>query len=223
MTYAVSFSGGKDSTLALDRAVRDGVDVGYLFTFFHHGSRRVRFHGTPIDAVRAQADALGLELVAAPVGMEPDDYERIYDHTLDVLRRRGVSGIVCGNLHLQDVRDWAERHSCEHGLQHVEPLWGTAPPMILRELLARGYSARIVSIDSSRLPAELLGLVIDETIAQQLLDADSVDPAGENGEYHTFVHDGPLFGEPVAHRLGKVVTFGDHMLVDTILVDAGAP
>ena len=159
MRYALSWSGGKDSTLALDRARRAGLDVACLFNIYEGSSGRVRFHGVRAELIAAQASALGLPLVAAHT--HPDDYETVFLRLLDQFRSEGIGGVMFGNIHLADIRAWYEERTTSRGFAHTEPLWGEAPGDLIREFVARGYLARIVSIDLARARPESLGAPLD--------------------------------------------------------------
>src|SRR5690606_21919544 len=104
MIHALSWSGGKDAMLALDRAVRRGLDVRFLFNIHEGSSGRVRFHGVRRELIAAQADALGLELIETHT--DPGDYESALIGVLETLKARGVGSVLFGNIHLEDIRDW---------------------------------------------------------------------------------------------------------------------
>src|SRR3954468_17446829 len=106
MPYALMSSGGKDSTLALDRAQRQGLEVSFLANIYEGSTGRVRFHGVRHELIQRQADALGLELGTAHTS--PQNFEPVFLEVLEPLRGRGCGGIVFGNIHLADVRAWYE-------------------------------------------------------------------------------------------------------------------
>ena len=213
--WAVSWSGGKDSMLALDRAVRAGLDIRYLVTLYDPALGRVRFHGTPIAVLEGQAAALGCELLALAAPW--NRFDRVFRDGLDALIRRGVTGIIFGNIHLADVRAWYEERVVGHGLRHHEPLWGGAPLALLEEVIARGYSAHLVSVDTTRLPTSWLGRALDAACAAELALRPGDDPCGERGEYHTLVTDGPLFHQPLSVRSGVTHADGHFLLLDSEL------
>lgn len=210
--WAVSWSGGKDSTLALDRAVRSGLHVRHLFTLYDPISARVRFHGTPIPILQLQADALGLDLLAVAAPWER--FDAVFAEGLAELAHRGITGLIFGNIHLADVRAWYEERVIAHGFRHYEPLWGNAPATLLQEVIDRGYNAHLVCIDGTCLPSSWLGRVLDAGCASELSLRPLVDPCGERGEYHTFVTNGPLFRHPLAVRFGAVHRDGAFTLLD---------
>ncbi|GAC1382122.1 MAG: diphthine--ammonia ligase [Ktedonobacteraceae bacterium] len=212
--FALSFSGGKDSMLALDRVVRGGKRVDYLVTLYDAASERVRFHGVPIALIQAQAEMLGISLLS--YATTPETFETTFLQSLVDLRKRGVSSIVFGNIHLADVRAWYEERTTAAEMTHIEPLWGDAPAILVRECIVRGYQATLTCIEQARARADWLGARLTEELVQDF-EAAGIDACGEYGEYHTFVSAGPLFACPLSIKLGEVVTMAGYQLVDIIL------
>jgi uncharacterized protein (TIGR00290 family) len=211
-SLALSWSGGKDSTLALDRALRGGLPVHHLFNLYDADSERVAFHGVRAQLIRRQAERLGLGILQLPVPR--GEFERVFLDGLDRLRALGVTGIAFGNIHLADVRAWYEERTRARGFEHVEPLWGEPPHALVAEFLARGYRALLVSVDLARGRREWLGRELTPAFAAEIATVESVDVAGENGEYHTYVFDGPLFGSRIPLRSGDVFEDRGHCLLD---------
>jgi uncharacterized protein (TIGR00290 family) len=209
---ALSFSGGKDSVLALDRAIRQGLQVDLLVTMYDETSQRVRFHGVPLALIQAQANALGIPLLAYPT--TPETFEAVFLQALQDLRQRDITTLIFGNIHLADVRAWYEERTTAAGLIHREPLWGDPPGKLVREFLARGYTAVLTCIEEARTEPAWLGAPLTEELVQAFEQA-GIDPCGERGEYHTFVHAGPLFSAPLAFRLGQRISQSGFQLIDT--------
>jgi diphthine-ammonia ligase len=216
MRYALSFSGGKDSTLALHRVRSEGYDVACLFNIFEGSSGRVRFHGTRSSLIAAQAASVGIPLLQDST--HPDDYETVLLRVLDRLQGDGIGGIVFGNLHLPDIRAWYEERVTARGLQHVEPLWLEPGRTLLEEFVELGFRARIVSVDLKITPEAWLGRIIDRAFIEDVASRPSIDPSGERGEYHTFVESGPLFQNPFLTRPGERVEMEGHALLDMELI-----
>jgi uncharacterized protein (TIGR00290 family) len=212
MAFAVMWSGGKDSTLALDRLVRAGRDVRFLFNLYDAESRRVRFHGVRRELIQRQAEALRMPLLQRPT--LPDTFEAVFLDGLRMLQERGVTRIAFGDIHLADVRAWYEERTTGLGLGHVEPLWGEEPATLVAELLGRRYRAILTSISEPG-RREWLGRELDATLAGDITRS-GVDPAGEHGEYHTFVFDGPLFTNAIAVLPGDVVEAEGHAQIDLV-------
>ncbi|HEV8656080.1 MAG TPA: diphthine--ammonia ligase [Candidatus Limnocylindria bacterium] len=198
--YALMWSGGKDSALALWRARREGLNVDWLVNVYDRATERVRFHATPIEAIALQAQAAGVSLVSVPTDWET--FDASLRETLATLARQGCRGIVFGDIHLADVRAWYEERTRAAGLEHVEPLWGDAPSALLSEFVAIGGRAVLTCVETAKLDASWLGRVIDERFVRDIA-AMGVDPCGENGEYHSFAYSGPFFGAAVPWRAGE--------------------
>ncbi len=214
---ALSFSGGKDSMLALDRAIRRGWPVSYLVNLYDGGSERVRFHGVRKTLIQAQADALGIPLLSYPT--QPENFEPVFLSALAELRERGVDAIIFGNIHLADVRAWYEERTTAQGLLHLEPIWGEPVDALVREVLERGYHAIVTSVELARAKERWLGQPLSEALLAECAAA-KIDLCGERGEYHTFVSDGPLFRQPVPIRLGEQVSLPGYALIDLVLASS---
>ena len=211
------WSGGKDSTLALDAAVAAGYDVTLLVNLYDLSSGRVRFHGVRRELIQRQATSLGIPLLQRAATAA--DFEAVFLRALGELRARGKTAVVFGNIHLADVRAWYEERTRGHGFDHIEPLWGTPPGAVLDRLLERGYRARITSVDVTRAPREWLGRIIDAELARALQSHPGLDAAGEAGEYHTLVEGGPLFITSLRTRVGAVFDAETHVLIDVLTDD----
>lgn len=192
--YALMWSGGKDSALALHRARTSGLDVTRLLNFYDSASGRVRFHATRSEMVRDQAGALGLELWAE--GTSWEEMPAALEKLLRRLKSSGFTGVVFGDIHLADVRAWYEERVTAAGLEHVEPLWGAQPRSLLQEFVDIGGRSIVTCVDLDRLDTSWLGRVIDERFVEDIA-ATGADACGENGEYHSFAFAGPMFGRSV--------------------------
>jgi len=196
------WSGGKDSYLALNRVRRQGPRVATLVNIYDQASGLVRFHATRPELIAAQAFALGLRLHqhAAP----PGGYEDTFRRALAQLAASGHRGVVFGNIHLADVRAWFEDRVRGAGLEHLEPLWLESPAALLAEFVDSGARALVTCIELVKLPGAWLGRTVDEGFLTDIARVPGVDPCGERGEYHTFVHSSPLFDHPIAWRPGPI-------------------
>lgn len=212
------WSGGKDSALALLRARAHGMDVARLVNFYDPATDRVRFHATRSDVIKAQADAIGVEI--RQLGTPWDRYEVAFRELLASLKAEGFAGVVFGDIHLADVRAWYEERVRAAGLEHVEPIWGEPPAALLAEFVASGSRAVLTCVDGKRLGTEWLGRVIDERFVAEI-GATGIDPAGENGEYHSFVFAGPLLTTPLRWRAGARRDEGAFAQLDVELSPGG--
>lgn len=203
MSFVVSWSGGKDSALALARARQALGDDGLLLTMFTEGGERSRAHGLARPVLEAQARALGLPLVTGAASW--DDYTPVFVCTLaDLRERRGVTTAVFGDIDLQPHRDWCLRACAEAGVDCLHPLWGEPREPLVREALARGIEATVVAVRADVLSPDLLGRRLDEGLLAEFAAA-GIDLAGEQGEYHTVVTGGPGFAAPLVLAPGERV------------------
>ena len=211
--YALMWSGGKDSALALHRARLQGRHVSRLINFYESTTGRVRFHATRVQMLESQAAAASIELRAIATTW-PEMEERLRGE-LAALRAAGFTGVVFGDIHLADVRAWYEERVVAAGLEHVEPLWGEAPGRLVREFVETGGRAVVTCVDTTRLDRSWLGRLIDARFADEITSI-GVDPCGENGEYHSFVFESPEFSRSVAWRAGDTRDDGRFSQLDVL-------
>ena len=183
--------------LALWHARAGNLRLTTLLTMFDETGLRSRSHGVPRALMQAQARALGLDLVGPSAGWK--DYETVFVQALDELRSRGVEVAVFGDIDLEAHREWEARVCRQAGLEHCLPLWQRNRLELARESIALGFKAVVVCVDSRFLADEFCGRRFDESFIKDL--PAGVDACGENGEFHTFVFDGPLFAQPVDFTL----------------------
>lgn len=215
--YALLWSGGKDSALALERARSLGLPITRLLNFYDAASGRVRFHATRVEMLRAQAEAISLPLTA--IGTTWTEMEARLGEELKRLREQGFSGVVLGDIHLADVRAWYEERVTAAGLEHIEPLWGEPPTALVREYVENGGRAVVTCVELGRLDASWLGRVVDERFPDDI-GRTGADACGENGEFHTFAWDGPMFRRPVPVRKGEVVARDGFVFADLLPAEA---
>lgn len=201
----LSWSGGKDSALAF-QALRDaGVEIDALITTVTEGYERISMHGVRRELLHRQAEALGVRVVEAsiPIAASNDRYEQAMRKALEPFRDTGITRIAFGDLFLEDVRAYRERLVASVAMEPVFPIWGRDTSELAREFLALGFRAVLVCVDPRQIDSRFCGREYDEAMLAEL--PPSADPCGENGEFHTFVYDGPIFRQPVAIRLGERV------------------
>jgi uncharacterized protein (TIGR00290 family) len=194
---AVAYSGGKDSTLMLHRLLHDDrYQVVTLITTLAGPERRSTSHMVPESLLDAQAVALGLPLrKIIMANFTGEAFEKGMIEVMAELGLLGVSKIAYGDLHLMDVRVYKEKLMAPYGFELLLPLWGEPAEHLVREFIDRGYRAVLICVDSTQLDPRFLGRTIDHDLLAEL--PPEVDPCGENGEYHSFAFDGPLFLAPV--------------------------
>jgi len=203
----VAWSTGKDSAWML-HALRERAGahaVAALLTTTDVDDGRVGVHGVPRSLRLAQAAATGLPAIEVPLPKARSNaaYEAGMAKAVAEARARfGVSHVAFGDLFLEDIRRYREKQFAGSGLELLFPLWELPTPSLARDMIAGGLAARLVVVDKTRLDAAFAGTLFDDALLGRL--PPSVDPCGENGEFHTFAFDGPMFRAPVAHRLSRV-------------------
>jgi len=179
--------------------------IAALLTTVTDGFDRISMHGVRVALLEQQAAALGLPLqkVYIPPGATNAVYEARLGMALATYQQEGVRAIAFGDLFLADIRRYREQYLAGLGMAGVFPIWGRDTAQLARTLLALGFRAVTVCVDPRVLDVSFVGQIIDEHFLRQL--PPSVDPCGENGEFHSFVFDGPLFRRPVPFVTGAVV------------------
>ena len=213
----MSWSSGKDSTLALHEIRTSGeVEVTRLLTTVNSTAGRVAMHAVRRELLEAQAAALGLplEIVELPWPCPNEIYEQRMSAAVETARRQGVGQMVFGDLFLADVRAYREAALAGTGITPVFPLWQRPTAGLARELLSLGVRAIITCVDAAQAPPELAGRRYDAALLSELGQA--IDRCGENGEFHTFVVDGPGFAYPLPIEVGESVERDGFIFTDVL-------
>jgi len=194
MSAAVSWSGGKESCLALYRALQNGVKVSHLLTFVSNG--RCVSHGLRSELILAQSRAVGISLVQKEVTWET--YGRGFREALSEMKKAGVKKLVLGDiLEIPAHEGWVDGVCRELNVEPIKPLWHISPLNILNEFVAEGFEAIVVRARADLLNENWIGRKIDKTFIRDISQLKNVNPCGELGEYHTFVYDGPIFKKSI--------------------------
>ncbi|HEX5145710.1 MAG TPA: ATP-binding protein [Conexibacter sp.] len=204
MSLALAWSGGKDSSLALHALRAAGREPVALLTTVTEGVERISIHGVRRELLLAQAAALGIPLVEVriPLPCPNEVYERRMAEALARPPLDAVGEVAFGDLFLEDVRAYREERLARSGRRGVFPLWGSDTRALAQEFV-RGFRAVVATVDPRSLDASFAGRAYDEAFLHDL--PPSVDPCGENGEFHTFVHAGPVLAAPIAVTVGELV------------------
>jgi uncharacterized protein (TIGR00290 family) len=201
----ISWSGGKDSAFALHtlRTSPDFEPVGLLTTITEDYDR-ISIHGVRRELLERQAAAVGLPLrtVLIPKECTNEIYEERLASVLREIKAEGVHHVAFGDLFLEDIRAYREKQMAAAGLQPIFPVWGLDTTDLAHDLIRLGFQAVLVCVDTDILDPVFAGRAYDEDLLRDL--PAGVDLCGENGEFHTFVHAGPIFREPIAIKLGRV-------------------
>jgi len=191
----VSWSGGKDSSLACYKAMKDGLKVACLVNMLSEDGIYSRSHGIVSELLMAQAEAIGIPIIQRKTTWE--SYEEEFKNVILQLKKENVKAGVFGDIDLQEHREWVERVCRETGIKAILPLWNEEREKLLKEFINSGFKAIVCSTNSEFLDKEWLGRPIDDDFIKDLKDLGNIDICGEKGEYHTFVYDGPIFKKTV--------------------------
>lgn len=201
-----NWSSGKDSALALYKILQDDeYEVKTLLTSINKEFQRISMHGVHVLLLERQASHLGIPLTKMELPKEPsmEEYQRIMNATMNEIQAQGITHSIFGDIFLEDLRQYREKQLNTIGIQAVFPLWKQNTSDIIREFLKLGFKTIVTCVNGMYLDKSFAGRVID----QQFLDdlPKNVDPCGENGEFHTFTFDGPIFKNPVQFEIGETV------------------
>jgi uncharacterized protein (TIGR00290 family) len=213
---ALSWSGGKDSALTLWTLRQTGTEPDALITTVTDEYDRISMHGVRRELLRGQAEAAGVPLVE--VGIPPGCVNRVYEarmaQALASPPLSSVDAVAFGDLFLEDIRAYHDTRLAAAGRRGVFPLWGRDTGALAREFIAGGFQAYIICVDPRALDASFAGRRYDNQLLADM--PTSVDPCGENGEFHTFVHAGPIFAQPIACATGEIVERDGFVFCDVI-------
>ncbi|MBD2754565.1 Dph6-related ATP pyrophosphatase [Spirosoma validum] len=202
----MNWSGGKDSALALYHILQsDQWDIQSLLTSVNAHYGRVSMHGVRTELLAAQAGRLGLPLnrMNLPGDVSMEAYDAYMQKTLQPFWADGVTHSIFGDIFLEDLRLYREEQLQKVGLKAIFPLWQRNTTELIHEFVDLGFRAVLVCVNEKYLSAELVGQELSLDLLRSL--PKTVDPCGENGEYHSFVFDGPIFSSPIVYQKGEVV------------------
>jgi uncharacterized protein (TIGR00290 family) len=202
----VNWSGGKDSSMTLNRILNANKhEITALFTTVNERYRRISQHGVRMELLEEQARRIDLPLQVLMLPDTPtmESYNRMMGKALTELQRQGVSVSIFGDIFLEDLREYREQRLNEVGFDALFPLWNEDTAQLARSFIDDGFRAIVVCVDERKLDESFVGRTYDESFLQEL--PPNVDPCGENGEFHTFVYDGPIFRSAVPFTKGEIV------------------
>jgi uncharacterized protein (TIGR00290 family) len=202
----VSWSGGKDSCMALYELTQVSTcEIAALLTTITEDYDRISMHGTRRELLEQQAASLGFQLhkVFIPQSATNEEYETRMAQALLEYRKLGIDSIGFGDLFLDDIRAYREKFLSRLQIKGVFPVWHRNTTGFIKDFIDLGFKAVITCVNAALLDQSFAGRMIDDDFLKSL--PVGIDPCGENGEFHTFVFDGPLFTDPVKFRLGKIV------------------
>ncbi len=200
------WSGGKDSAYCLDKILSEKeYNVAYLLTTLNKEHHRISMHGVKEALLETQAASIGIPLIKTYVSEATnEEYERIMLLTLSAINdKEDISHIIFGDIFLEDLRAYRENMYAKIGLTCIFPLWGMDTAVLIQKFMQKGFKTITCCVSNQFLNKAFVGKEIDENFIQQL--PKDVDPCGENGEFHTFCYDGPIFKHPINISIGEIV------------------
>jgi len=213
----LSWSSGKDSVWALHLLRQQpDIEVAALLTSFNSAADRVAMHAVRRALVDTQAARTGIPQwsVDLPWPCSNAEYEERMRGVCQRALAEGITAIAFGDLFLQDIRDYRERQLQGTGLEPLFPVWEIPTAKLARDMIAAGVKAKITCVDPAQVDRAFAGCDFDQALLDSL--PPGVDPCGENGEFHTFVYDAPVFSSPIAVSMGEIVERDGFVFADVL-------
>jgi len=201
-----NWSSGKDSALALYKTLQEQqFEVTSLLTSINKEFQRISMHGVHVSLLEKQAESLGFPLIKMEIPKEPsmEEYSEIMSKTMNDIKSQGVSHSIFGDIFLEDLRKYREDQLQSIGMKAVFPLWKQNTADLINEFLSLGFKTIVTCVNETYLDKSFAGRIIDQDFIKDL--PENVDPCGENGEFHTFTFDGPIFKKPIQFEIGETV------------------
>jgi uncharacterized protein (TIGR00290 family) len=208
--FVASYSGGKDSILAIHRAIKLGMMPVSLITTYNTDRGRSWFHGVPEHVLSEVSESLHIPIRL--IKTSGGEYALSFEKELALLKQSGAQVTVFGDIDLEPHREWCTERCTNAGLEAFFPLWQEDRAKLVHEFLDSGFSARITVVDTAQLDRKHLGEILTKQRAE-LIRAEGADICGENGEYHTFVSDGPIFERVVAPEYGEPFMYEQYAIL----------
>ncbi len=207
------WSGGKDSCLACYRANSGGYDVMGLLNFTTSSETSSLSHGLSAEIIGRQAKMTGMPFFQK--AMPKEGYRSEFKRLIEEWKRsKGIEGIVFGDIYLESHKEWIDGVCQELRVTPVMPIWAKDTAGLMKEFIDLGFKAIIVATRADKLGQEWLGREIDAGLMKEFEAMGNIDPCGENGEFHTFVYDGPLFKKPVVFAIGEKILKYKHCFLE---------
>lgn len=201
-----NWSSGKDSALALYKVLQNSeFEIACLLTSVNQQLQRISMHGVRVELLEQQAKSLGLplEIMQIPEIPTMEAYENVMNETSTKLKNQGVTHSIFGDILLEDLRKYREDQLAKIGFEAIFPLWQIPTTDLIQEFIALGFKTIVVCVNERFLDKSFVGRIIDQDFINDL--PENVDLCGENGEFHTFTFDGPIFSKPIDFEIGEIV------------------
>lgn len=202
----ITWSGGKDSTLALyEMQMHFKCEIVALLTTITMGYERISMHGVRRELLEHQAESLGYQLETVYISKKSsnEEYEQKMEEVMIRFKDMGVTDVIFGDIFLADVRKYRETNLEKVGMNGIFPLWKRRTDRLAEKFVTEGFKAIVTCVDTEALDGSFAGRLIDRRFLSEL--PDGVDHCGENGEFHSFVYDGPNFKQPIEFEKGEIV------------------
>ncbi|WP_294224514.1 diphthine--ammonia ligase [uncultured Chryseobacterium sp.] len=201
-----NWSSGKDSALALYKILQEEkFEITSLLTSINKEFQRISMHGVHVSLLEKQVESLGFPLAQLELPKEPsmEEYREMMESIMTDFKKQGVTHSIFGDIFLEDLRKYREDQLAAAGIQGVFPLWKKDTKNLIEEFMDLGFKTIVTCINETYLDKSFAGRVIDKQFIEDL--PENVDPCGENGEFHTFTFDGPIFKDPIGFEVGEIV------------------
>ncbi|MBB4803825.1 uncharacterized protein (TIGR00290 family) [Flavobacterium nitrogenifigens] len=201
-----NWSSGKDSALTLYKILQNpDYKIECLLTSVNQKHERISMHGVRVELLKAQAESIGIPLKIMEIPEMPtmEVYENVMTETLSQLKNNGVTHSVFGDIFLEDLRQYRENQLAKIDFKGVFPIWKIPTKDLIQEFISLGFKTIVVCVNEKYLDKSFVGRIIDQDFINDL--PENVDVCGENGEFHTFAFDGPIFSKPIDFEIGEIV------------------
>jgi uncharacterized protein (TIGR00290 family) len=196
MKLISSWSGGKDSCLALFKAIQKGYEISILLNFISEEYKRCCFHGVSNELMNIQAEAIQIPIVQKSVPADMEEYETQFKLAVNELKKRKIQGMVFGDIYLEEHKSWVDRVCNDIEITPIEPLWNLPAEKVVKEFIDIGFKAIVISAKADLFEEDFLGREINYDLISEIKKK-NICCCGENGEFHTFVYDGPIFKKKI--------------------------
>lgn len=213
----LSWSSGKDSAWALHRLRHNPeIDLLGLFCTVNQAFDRVAMHGVRVELLQRQAQCLGLplQIIPIPYPCSNEQYAQVMSEFVEAAKQQGVECFAFGDLFLEDVRRYRVERMQGTGIEPIFPLWGANTTELAQTMVAAGLKSVLTCVNPKQLSAEFAGRIFDATLLRDL--PEDVDPCGENGEFHSFAFEGPMFAQKVDLTIGETVVRDGFVFTDLV-------
>ncbi len=213
--FILSYSAGKDSTLALYRMIKMGHEPLALITTMNGKEERSWFHGVTEKMLEKVCESLDIPIRF--IDTTADEYTKCFSKVISELKDDGATACVFGDIDIQEHKDWWLKICDDVGIEGLWPLWNEDREALVREFVDEGFKAKIKVVNTNFLDASYLSRILDNNLIDEIKNK-GVDPSGEGGEFHTFVYDGPLFKKKIVITQSEIVYKDNYAMIDYFFV-----